>query len=139
MKRISPTQFRLYLGVITLCLGAVALSSCKSSTKPTSGGELKGSLSANGGQYTHTFTTAGAFNYHCTIHPSCTSLAGTIVVLPQGGAIQNRVLAITQSGGSSGTYGSTCSALSLQRDSVFVGDQVTWTNNSPLPHTVTSQ
>ena len=127
------------VGVIALCLAAVGLSSCKSSTKPMGSGELNGTLSASGGQYAHTFTTAGSFNYHCTIHPSCAGLAGTIVVVPQGGVIQNRVLAITQSGGSSGIYGSTCSALSIQRDSVFVGDQVTWTNNSPLEHTVTSQ
>lgn len=127
------------LGVVAFCLATAGLSSCKSSTKPMGGGELSGTLSAGGGQYAHTFTAAGSFNYHCTIHPSCASLAGTIVVVPQGGAIQNRVLAITQSGGSSGPYGSSCSALSIQRDSVFVGDQVTWTNNSPLEHTVTSQ
>jgi len=102
-------------------------------------GELNGSLPTTGSQYAHTFASAGVFNYKCTIHPTCASLAGTIVVLAPGGVIQNRVLAITQSGGSSGPYGSTCASLSLQRDSVFVGDQVTWTNNSPLPHTVTSQ
>lgn len=128
--------------LLALCLAAVWLSSCsKSSSSPTNpgvSGELNGSLATTGSQYPHTFNTAGTFNYKCMIHPSCASLAGTIVVLPLGGAIQNRVLSITQSGGSSGTY-ATCASLSLQRDSVFVGDQVTWTNNSPLPHTVTSQ
>jgi hypothetical protein len=134
------SRFKLYWGVAAILLAAVGLSSCKGSTKPMGGsGELNGTLSAGGGQYAHTFTTAGSFNYHCTIHPGCAGLAGTIVVVPQGGVIQNRVLAITQSGGSSGLYGSTCSALSLQRDSVFVGDQVTWTNSSPFEHTVTSQ
>jgi len=52
----------------------------------------------------------------------------------------NRVLAISITGGSAGGpySGPTCSALSNQADSVVVGDQVTWTNSSPLPHTVTS-
>jgi plastocyanin len=109
-------------------------------TKPgTTGGELNGSLPSTGSQYAHTFANAGTFNYKCTIHPTCASLAGTIVVLAPGGVIQNRVLGITQSGGSSGPYGSTCASFSLQLDSVLVGDKVTWTNNSPLPHTVTSQ
>jgi hypothetical protein len=108
-------------------------------TKPVVGGELNGSLPSTGSQYAHTFTNAGTFNYKCTIHPTCASLAGTIVVLAPGGVIQNRVLGITQSGGSSGPYGSTCASLSLQLDSVLVGDKVTWTNNSTLPHTVTSQ
>ena len=127
---------------LALCMVAACLLSCSSKsnpTKPGAGGELNGSLASGGGLYAHTFANAGTFNYKCTIHPTCSSLAGTIVVLAPGGTIQNRVLSITQSGGSSGPYGSTCSSLSLQRDSVFVGNQVTWTNNSPLPHTVTSQ
>ena len=141
-----PRILRVLSGAVALYLVTASLLSC-SKSNPTSpsyppnaggGGELSGSL-ASGGQYAHTFAKAGTFNYVCTIHPTCTSLAGTFVVLAPGGAIQNRVLSITQSGGSSGPYGSTCSSLSLQRDSVFVGDQVTWTNNSPLPHTVTSQ
>jgi len=129
-------------GALAICLVAAALLSCSKSnptTPPTGGGELNGSLASSGGQYAHTFANAGTFNYRCTIHPSCSSLAGKIVVLAPGGAIQNRVLSITQSGGSSGPYGGTCSSLSLQVDSVLVGDQITWTNNSPLSHTVTSQ
>jgi hypothetical protein len=140
---------RILPGALALCLLAAWLLSCSKNnpTSPTNpnnpnnpgGSELNGSLASTGSQYAHTFANAGTFNYKCTIHPTCSSLAGTIVVIAPGGAIQNRVLSITQSGGSSGPYGSTCSSLSLQRDSVFVGDMVTWTNNSPLPHTVTSQ
>lgn len=40
-------------------------------------GSWSGDLSANGGAFSHTFTTAGTFSYHCTIHPNMT---GTIVV-----------------------------------------------------------
>jgi hypothetical protein len=136
-----PKTLRALPRVLALCLVASCILSCSKSnpTNPGAGGELNGSLASTGSQYAHTFATAGTFNYRCTIHPTCASLAGTIVVLAPGGVIQNRVLSITQSGGSSGPYGSTCSGLSLQRDSVFVGNQVTWTNNSTLPHTVTSQ
>lgn len=145
LERVRNSMPKILLvppGALALCLATAWLLSCSKSTNPSyppnPGGELNGSLASTGSQYAHTFAKAGTFNYKCTIHPTCSSLAGTIVVLAPGGAIQNRVLSITQSGGSSGPYGSTCSSLSLQIDSVLVGDQVTWTNNSPLPHTVTS-
>ena len=130
---------------VAVWVSAALLASCKSnSTSPcygnTGGGgggggalELNGNLPASGGGYSHMFNTAGAFNYHCTLHPSCASLAGTIVVVAAGTAIQNRVLAISQNGG---VY---CSSLSVPRDTVQVGDTVTWTNNSALQHTVVSQ
>jgi hypothetical protein len=139
-----PRTLRVLLGALALCLVAAWLLSCSkkvtTATNNGGGGELSGSLASGGGAYAHTFANAGTFNYKCTIHPTCASLAGTIVVMAAGSVIQNRVLNITQSGGSSDPYGGgTCSSLSLQRDSVLVGDQVTWTNASPLPHTVTSQ
>jgi len=127
------------------------LVSCKSNspTSPAYGGtggtgggaatpELNGSLPTTGATYVHTFATAGTFNYHCSFHPTCASLAGTIVVVAAGTGIQNRVLGISQGGGAGGVYPS-CSALSVSRDTVHVGDTVTWTNNSPVPHTVVSQ
>ena len=138
-----PKHLRVLTAALALGLAAVWLLSCSkknpaSPAPPT--GVLNGSLAAGGGTYAHTFTTAGSFNYHCSVHPGCGGLSGTIVVIPAGGTISNPVLAITQSGGSSDPYtGGTCSSISLQRDTVFVGDTVTWTNNSPLPHTVTSQ
>jgi plastocyanin len=33
----------------------------------------------SGGSFTHTFTTAGSYPYHCTIHPT---MVGTITVNP---------------------------------------------------------
>jgi hypothetical protein len=131
---------RLPLVLTLLLLSAFALSCMKQNPmKPGAGGELSGSLPATGSHYAHMFTTAGTFNYHCTIHPTCLGLAGSIVVIAPGGTILNRVLGITLSGGTSGPYGASCSGLSLAVDSVFVGDTVTWTNNSPFAHTVTSR
>jgi len=148
---MSRSTAVLSLAVAALLLAAW-LVSCKSGTGPSYGGntgggvgggatpELNGNLAAGGGTYSHQFNTAGTFNYHCAFHPSCAGLAGTIVVVAPATGILNRSLAISQSGGSSGgIYGSTCSALTVPRDSVHVGDTVTWTNSSPLVHTVTSQ
>ena len=140
------------VGVLALVAGLTAayLVSCKggsSATNPYGGGtgggggaapELNGSVAAGGGTYSHKFNTAGTFNYHCTIHPTCVSLAGTIVVVAPGTAIQNRLLAISQSGGSGGVY-ATCSGLSVSRDTVQVGDTITWTNSSGFAHDVVSQ
>ncbi len=42
---------------------------------PSSGGYY--SSTTSGGSYTHTFTTAGTYAYHCSIH---TSMMGTVVV-----------------------------------------------------------
>jgi len=116
-----------------------ALVSCKSSTKPvTVTGELNsGTIGASGGVFLHTFATLGSFRYKCVIHPSCTSLQGTIVVVSAGALIPTSTLSLNYTGGSSGTY-SVCSSLSQPADTVHVGDTVTWTNNSPLPHTVST-
>ncbi len=130
-------------GILVIVLAAGWLLSCSKSNPAApviaGGGELNGSLGTTGAQYAHTFAKTGTFNYECTIHPSCLSLQGTVVVVALNVGIQNRFLGITIDGGSSGPYGATCSALSVGLDSVKVGDQVTWTNNSPLPHTVTSR
>jgi amicyanin len=42
-----------------------------------SGSELSSKSLSNGQSYTHTFTTAGTYNYHCSPHPYMT---GTIIV-----------------------------------------------------------
>jgi hypothetical protein len=141
-----PKHLRTLTTALTLCLLAALLCSCKKNDPTSPGGtavvgELSGSLVTFGSQYPHTFATAGTYNYKCANHPTCTSLQGTIVVLPLGSAIQSPVHGISQNGGTAATYTdpASCSSLSLTRDSVFVGDTVIWTNNSPFPHTVTSR
>lgn len=145
----SSTVLSLAVGV---WLSAALIASCKNnSTSPsygnTGGGggggggsapELNGNLASGGGSYSHMFNTAGTFNYHCSIHPSCASLAGKVVVVAPGTGILNSTLTISQSGGSGYPYAS-CSGLSVSSDTVHVGQTVTWTNNSPFPHTVVSQ
>jgi len=132
------------VGALALAALATWLVSCKSNsytTQPTPSGELASTtLAAGAGAYPHTFHTLGTFRYKCTIHPSCTSLQGTVTVVSAGTPIASDVTAITFSGGSvGGPYGGgTCSSLSDPRDTVHVGETVTWTNASPLPHTVTS-
>jgi hypothetical protein len=134
---------RRVIAVLLFSLLPALFLSCNSSNNPTNpgggSGELSGSLPPTG-HYVHVFARKGSFNYYCTIHPSCTTLQGTIVVVDSGTVITNKVLAITQSGGSAaGPYGGgSCSSLSVQRDTILVGEQITWTNNSPLAHTVTS-
>ncbi len=46
-------------------------------------GSWGGTTGAEGGTYTHTFTVAGTFPYHCAIHPTMT---GTVIVLGTGSA-----------------------------------------------------
>jgi len=130
-------QLSIAAVAVTALLTVGLLSSCHDKhTNPTVALELNGSLTALGGAYAHTFNTAGSFHYHCTIHPSCTSLQGTVTVVSAATPIvpADHVTAIQFTGGSV----SSCSALTNQADSVQVGEVVTWTNNSPLPHTVTS-
>lgn len=145
-----PTARRTPLLVALLLLSVVAawLVSCsqKGSTyatqpnPPAANAELNGNLSTSGTQYGHTFSTAGTFHYHCSLHPTCSALAGTVVVVAPGTLVPSRQLSLSFTGGGTDPYGyATCSALSPQLDTVFVGDHVTWTNNSALPHTVVSQ
>ena len=42
-----------------------------------SGNELKSSSLSNGETYTHTFNTAGTYNYHCSIH---STMKGNVIV-----------------------------------------------------------
>jgi hypothetical protein len=130
---------------VTSAIAALLLAgwlvSCKNGygTKPiVVTGELNsGTIPASGGAFPHTFNTLGSFRYKCVIHPTCASLQGAVVVVSPSTLIATRTLSLNYTGGSSGTY-AVCSILSQPADTVHVGDTVTWTNNSPLPHTVST-
>ena len=47
-------------------------------TSTTPAGELDSGDLTTGAQYSHTFNTAGTFNYHCSIH---TSMTGSVTVI----------------------------------------------------------
>ena len=133
--------------VLGAALALTVLSLCKSNSPtapaPASGNPLSGSLPNSGSQYAFRFTQPGSYPYFCTVHPSCAGLAGTVVVVGASVPIQtqNHSAAISISGGSvGGPYGgASCSGLSMPLDSVRVNETVTWTNNSTLPHNVTSR
>ena len=133
MRKIAlPAAF----GIVAIVVAGWLVSCKGDSTKPIIAGELASpTIAASGGVFLHTFAAQGNFPFHCTIHPSCTSLQGHIIVVDPSIPIPSKTLSITFTGG---TAGYTCSALSVQTDTVHVGDTITWTNNSPLPHTVTT-
>ena len=70
----SPSEIRIKAG------DTVAWTN-KDSTRHTvtsdSGSELGSALLSNGDSYSHTFSTAGTFNYHCALHPY---MKGKIIV-----------------------------------------------------------
>jgi plastocyanin len=54
------------------------MDSAQHTVTSDSGSELNSALLANGQTYSHTFTTAGTYPYHCTVHAS---MHGTITVV----------------------------------------------------------
>lgn len=123
-ERVSK---RIVIGVLVagVIAGAFALSCGGKSSSPTSPAalELNSGNIANGGFYSHTFNTAGTFNYHCTIH---TNMTGTITVVASGG---NAPAAAGMNGTTSFSNGT---------QTINVGSSITWTNASGITHTVTS-
>jgi plastocyanin len=119
-----------------LALAALVLTSCNSSSdntgNPGPGVELSSGTLNNGDTFQHKFNAAGSFPYKCTIHGSCTGLFGTVVVVGASTPIQaaNHTLAVSQGDGGG------CFTLSSSLDSVHVGETVTWTNHSQVPHNV---
>jgi len=117
---------------------ALAVSSCNSTTSSSPGGGSfdSGSLSTGAG-FSHSFAATGSFGYHCTIHPDCVGLQGTVKVVDSGTTIppEQHILSITQQDAASGG----CSySLSASSTTIHPGETVQWTNNSHAPHTVTS-
>lgn len=75
----------------------------------------------SGGTYTYTFSTAGTFQYHCSIHPSMTA----------------KVIVTSTSTASAAVSISNMSFVPATL-TVTAGTIVTWTNKDNVGHTVTS-
>ena len=83
--------------------------------------ELDSGNISSGGTYAHTFNAAGAYPYHCLIHP-------------------NMQASVTVSVGSPPSASVSMVGLAFNPSSVTVapGGTVLWTNNDAVTHTVTS-
>ena len=128
---------KVWIPVLLLSIGLVALA-CGSSgggyggsgspTYPGGGGgggttkELNSGNVAPGASYSHTFTKAGSFAYHCNYH---SVMKGTVTV----SAAATDSLVQVNIASSSAPFPSA---------TVKTGGKVTWKNNTGMTHTVTS-
>ena len=109
-----------------------AVTSCNSSSVPTAPGgggaggggaaELNSGTIGPGGTYTHQFAAAGSFAYHCVFHGP---MRGTVTV---SAAAADSIVNVSI----------TSSTTAFPGASVRPGGLVTWTNNTAMDHTVTS-
>lgn len=126
------SRVRMYV-LAALLFAAVAgfASSCNSGggmpTYPSGGGggtakELDSGDIGAGGTYAHQFNTAGTFAYHCIHHVPMT---GSVTVSASATDL-NASVSITSS------------SMAFPAATVKPGGTVTWTNNTGVLHTVTS-
>jgi plastocyanin len=114
-----------------LLLGSMLLAGCSNNNSPNNPGgggggggakELNSGNIASGGNFPHTFNTAGTFDYHCTIHGL--AMSGTVTVAAGGAA------------GAAISIGD--NFYNPSSVTIAPGTTVTWTNNGAITHTVTS-
>jgi len=120
----------LWRSAVALAIAAsLVIAACSNKSNPTAPGGGGGGLELNsgniaaGGMFQHAFVNAGTYNYHCTIHAPMT---GSVVV---DNAAPSSVVAVSI----------TSSSAPFPAATVKPGGTVTWTNNTGVPHTVTSQ
>lgn len=85
-----------------------------------SGPELSSAVLNQAQTYSHTFSKAGAFPYHCGVH---STMKGKVTVIAGGAATTENV---------------TISNFTLPTLTVNVGSTVKWTNDDSAPHSVIS-
>ena len=104
----------------------VGVPSCGDDGTPMGGGggglELNSPNLGTGGTYSHTFASAGTFNYHCKFHGG---MNGSVSV---DAAHANTTVAVSI----------TDNQFNPTPAQVKPGGTVTWTNNGGSTHTVTS-
>ena len=116
--------FRLLAVPVLILATATSCNSGKSSpTGPGGAGlELDSGVLGPGAVYQHTFASAGSYAYHCVFHA------------PMRGTVQ-----VNASAADSIAHVSiTSSTTTFPGATIRPGGSVTWTNNTQLDHTVTS-
>jgi plastocyanin len=123
------TRTGRWMAAILVSAVLATASSCKgggygsSTTNPMpTARELNSGDFGQGGTFSHTFAVAGTYAYHC-IHHS-----------PMTGTVQVR----DDAPGTTAAVNITSSVMAFPAASVKPGGTVTWTNNSGVVHTVTS-
>jgi plastocyanin len=128
LETSTMTTIRSSLLAAILVLAALATScnsggGSSSTTNPMpTARELDSGDFGPGGSFQHTFAVAGTYGYHCIHHSPMT---GSVVVSDNAP-------------GTTASVSITSSVMAFPPATVKPGGTVTWTNNSGLVHTVTS-
>jgi plastocyanin len=121
MRRLALRWALLLSLLATIAVIGCSDKGTNSTDKPgPTGPELSSPILSTGQTYSHTFSTAGVFDYHCGVHPT---MKATITVTAGGSATQEHV---------------TIQNFTLPSVTVNIGSTVTWTNNDSSPHSVIS-
>ncbi len=144
---VSIFDFGFTPGVLTVGLGSSVTWSNTGAAPHTVtdlGGTFDSGFVFGGDTYTRTFSTAGTYDYFCTLHPEMTA---TVVVLGAGGDPPPPAPPPVEPDPPPGTSppppvtgGVTIvdNAFTPASKTVSTGSTVVWTNTGVVPHTVTS-
>ena len=124
-KHVRKLRWKSWLTVVAIGVALAMLSSCGSeSGGPTDPGarELDSGDLGPGATYTHRFTAAGTFGYHCIHH----------------GPMTGQVDVSTAATDTLVHVGIVSSTTPFPAATVKPGGRVVWTNNDGMVHTVTS-
>lgn len=123
------TRMALVAGLAAVVVAGLAIGGCggDKSTDPGGGNtglELDSPDIGQNGTFSHTFTAAGTFTYHCRFH----------------GFMHGEVDVQTPGPGAPGLANGTISGSAFTPNPIVigVGGTVTWTNNDGTTHSVTS-
>ena len=126
---MKPVRVVLRLVTFVVLAAAAGMPACGGGgdmgTNPGGGAELNSGSIPDGGKFDHTFSKAGTFPYHCSIHPEMT---GNSVIVDDNSNVASANVSIV-----GGTPGFTPSTVTI-----MVGGMVHWTNNGGTTHTITS-
>jgi plastocyanin len=125
-----------------------------SHTVTADSGSFDSGILAAGGTFSHTFSAAGTFAYHCEIHPD---MRGTVTVKGTGGTAGSGAAPAPPATNTAGSRPSASGSAPVRAGSVdrpvsmidlafsprslsaVVGDSVTWTNRGSAVHTATAE